>query len=171
MLKKLKITFDAIVILIIVSLFITSGVFAATTGTVAATVTAQNVSITLDVTSVTYGTLATGASKDTTTGGTNTSITATNNGNVNEDFTIRGANTTNWTLSGSAGSENYVHAFCTATCDSTPTWTALTTSNASLQATVSASGTKTFDLKITTPTSTANFTEQTANVTVTAAAS
>ncbi|MCL4353929.1 hypothetical protein M1349_00465 [Patescibacteria group bacterium] len=157
-------------LLVLASLLFVPSVFAATTGVVAATVTAQSVSISLDVTSVTYGTLATSGTKDTTASGTNTSITATNSGNVSEILTIKGADTTNWTLAGSAGTNNYVHQFCTTTCDTTPSWTALTTSDQTLAASVASSGTQVFDLKITAPSSTTFFTQQTANVTVTAAA-
>lgn len=149
---------------------------AATEGAVTATVTAQNISITVSDGSVAYGTLAVNTSKDTTSGGLNDTQTATNNGNVIENFLIRGSNSTpsGWVLAGAAGADQYVHQFCkTGTgvpdpCDATPTYTALTTVNQSLTVGVAASGTQRFDLKVTTPTSSSSFAEQNVNVTVVA---
>lgn len=147
---------------------------AATEGAVTATVTVQEISITVSDGSVAYGTLAVNTSKDTTSGGLNDTQTATNNGNVTENFLIRGQNSVNWTLQAAAGVDQYVHQFCkTGTgapdpCDATPTYTALTTVNQTLVNTVAASGTQKFDLKVTTPTSSSNFSQQNVNVTVVA---
>lgn len=142
---------------------------AATTATVAATVTVQNVSVSVADGSVAYGTLATNTSAG--TNGSDTQ-TVTNGGNVAEDFNIRGQNSANWTLGASAGVDTYVHQFCTATCGSAPTnYTKLTTSYAALGAgNVAANGTQTFDTYITTPTSSSVFTQQSVDVTVQAVA-
>lgn len=142
---------------------------AATTADVAATVTVQNVSVSVSSGTVNYGTLATNTSAG--TNGSNTQ-TVTNAGNVAEDFNIRGQNSANWTLAGSAGTDTYVHRFCVATCGSAPTnYTGLTTSYAALGAgNIASSGTQTFDLHITTPTSSSVFTQQSVNVTVQAVA-
>lgn len=144
----------------------------ATTGTVTATVTAQNISVSVTSGTVTYGTLASSTSKSTIATDLNDTQTATNNGNVAEDFTIKGQNSANWTLSGTAGVDTYVHQFCVSSCTTPPTnFTALTTSNQSLGAgNVAASGTQNFDLRITTPTSSSVTTQQSVDVTVTAAA-
>lgn len=143
-------------------------VFAATTASVAATVTVQNISVTVSDGTVAYGTLAVNTSAG--TNGSDTQ-TATNNGNITEDFNIRGQDSADWTLASSAGSDQYVHRFCTSTCTSPPTsYTALTTSYQTLASSVSASGNQTFDLHITTPTSSSVFTEQSVDVTVQAVA-
>jgi hypothetical protein len=146
-------------------------VSAASSATVAATVTVQNVSVSVADGTVAYGTLAVNTAKDTTSTGTDDSQTATNDGNVTADLNIRGQNTVAWTLAGSAGSNQYKHEFCITTCDSSPSWTALTTSNQTLKATTATSGTQTFDLKITTPTSSSSYTQQSVDVIVQASAS
>lgn len=147
--------------------------FGADTADVTATVTVQNVSVTVTDGSVNYGTLGTTETEDTANnGGVNDSQTATNNGNVQVDLNIRGANTVNWTLAAIQGSDQYFHKFCTVDCDGSPTWSALATPGYTTLATgVAASGSQVFDLQIGTPTSTTNFTQQSATVTVQAVAS
>ena len=134
--------------------------------------TPQNitVSITLDTTTFNYGTITEDTSSSTLSLFGGTGITATNNGNVTENFTIYGANTANWTLSGSTGLDTYVHQFCNDTandCSSPPTnYSALTTSPQSLATGVSESGTISFQLNITTPTNSSTFDQQNAVVTI-----
>lgn len=142
---------------------------AATTANVAATVTVQNVSVSVTSGTISYGTLATNTSAG--TNGSNTQ-TVTNSGNVPEDFNIKGQNSANWTLGATAGTDTYVHQFCTATCGTAPTnYTKLTTSYAALGAgNLAANGTQTFDTYITTPTSSSVFTQQSVDVTVMAVA-
>ncbi|MFH1827006.1 MAG: hypothetical protein ABH812_01060 [bacterium] len=151
---------------------------AATTAAVTATVTAQSVSITLTSDgAVAFLTIGTSATKDTTTAGVDDSETAQNNGNVTEDISIKAANSTSsgagWTLGGTAGSETYTMKSCIATCDTTPTWTAvgIDPSYVTLVAGVAASGTQVFDLQVGTPTSTTDYNQQTITVTLQAAAS
>lgn len=60
---------------------------------ITATVTVQNVSVTVSPTTIDYGTLAFEATKQSGTTAAPT-FTATNNGNVNEDLKVRGANAT-----------------------------------------------------------------------------
>jgi hypothetical protein len=146
-------------------------VFGAGTADVTATVTVQNVSVTVSDGTVAYGTVAASGNKDTTSSGTDDSQTATNNGNVTEDLNIRGQNSANWTLAGTAGANQYAHKFCITTCDSSTTWTALTTSYQTLQTSVAASGTKVFDLQILVPSSSATYTQESLTVTVQAVAS
>jgi hypothetical protein len=111
---------------------------------------------------VEYGTLAAGASEDTVTLGD--TQTATNNGNVTEDFNIKGQNSANWTLGPTSGDEIYRHEFSNTA--SFP-GTALTTDYQTLATGVgTTTGIQDFDLKITTPNPTANFAEQSVNVTV-----
>lgn len=142
-------------------------VTAADTASVTATVTVQNISVSVSDGSVAYGTLALNSSAG--TNGTDTQ-TATNDGNVTVDFNIRGYDTAAWTLAGTNGANQYVHRFCTTSCASAPTnYTALTTSYQTLAASKATSATQTFDLHITTPTSTATYAQQSADVLVQAA--
>lgn len=149
------------------------GVQAATTGTVTATVTAQNISLTISTGTVTYGTIALNSSKSTIAADLNNTQVVTNNGNVAEDFTIHGSNSASWTLdSVNTTQDHYIHQFCPATCSSPPTnFTALTLSDQALGAgNIAASGTQNFDLRITTPQTSSVTTQQTVTVTVTASA-
>lgn len=146
-------------------------VFAATSANVAATVTMQNVSVTVSDGTISYGTLSSSSSSNTTFGGLDDSQTATNNGNVAQDLNIRGQNSAAWTLAASVGADQYKHDFCITTCDTTPVWTALTTSNQTLQAALAASGTKVFDLRLNAPSSSTSYTQQSVDVIVQASAS
>lgn len=146
---------------------------AATTATVGATVTVQNISVSVADGTVAYGTLGLNA-----TASTRSPVdlqTATNNGNVAETFNIMGMDATGstqtWTLAATAGSAQYIHGFCIATCTTPPTnYTALTTGYATLATNIAVSGTQTFDLYINTPTATTDYTQHTADVTVQAIA-
>ena len=164
-------TLQLVISLLSATLLISSPIFAASTDSVTATVTAQNISVSVSDGSVAYGTLATSSTADTASGDLDDSQTATNDGNVTEDFNIQGQDSANWTLEATAGADQYTHKFCTSDCDGTPTWNALTTSYQSLATSVSAAGTQIFDLQIGTPTSSTNYTEQTVSVTVQAVAS
>lgn len=155
-------------VFVLLSLLVTGVVRAATSATVAATVTVQNISVTVADGAVSYGILGNNASAGTNASDTQT---ATNNGNVAEDFVIKGQNTASWTLGATAASDQYIHRFCTATCGSAPTnYTALTTNNQTLATNVAASGTQTFDLYLTTPNPSTVFTQQSVDVIVTATA-
>lgn len=152
---------------------------AATTGAVTATVTAQQIAITVADGTVTYGTLALSGSANTTAAGINNTQIATNTGNITENFNIKGsASSGGWTLAATIGSEQYKHEFCIGSggtpdpCDAggTPVWTALTTNDQTLASGISSSGTQKFDLKVTVPSATTQTTPQNVNVTVTAVA-
>jgi len=148
---------------------IAPAVKAAETGEVSATVTVLNLAISVADGTVAYTTVAVDSTKDTTTGaeGVDNSQTATNNGNVLADFNITGTDSTDWTLAGTAGDEIFTHKWCITTCDSSPSWTAITTGYTSLATSIAASGgTQVFDLQMGTPTTTVNFGEQTATVTI-----
>ena len=133
----------------------------ADTASVAATVTVQNISVTVTDGTVAYGVMAAGASKDTLSPAD--LQTATNNGNVTENFNIRGTDSGTWTLGATAGSNVYVHKFST---NSGAAWTALTLVNQTLATGKAVGGTQTFDLQITTPTVSADYIEHSVNVTV-----
>lgn len=142
---------------------------AAETATVTATVTAQNVSVTVSDNSVTYGTMSLGASKSTIT--LSDTQTATNAGNITSQLNIKGQNSAGWTLAGTAGADQYVHKFCTSSCSTPPTnYSALTVNYQTLSASLAASGTQNFDLELTVPTSTSTYTQQSVDVIVQAVA-
>jgi len=151
--------------------------FAASTSTVSATIEPQNISVTVTDGSVAYGTVGLSGAEDTTSGGVNDSQTATNNGNIGEDFNITSTNATggtDWTLAGTIGSNQYKHSFCTSgggspdPCDSSPSWTAITSAGNyhALAADVDDSDTQKFDLKIETPSSVSDYDEKSITVTV-----
>jgi hypothetical protein len=142
---------------------------AATTGQVTATVTASVVAVTVSDGAVAYGVVATSA--NTTASGVNDTQTITNTGTINEDFEVKGNSSANWTLAGSAGDATYAHKTCIATCDATPTWTAMTGSYTDLATTKTPSATTDMDLQITVPTSNAGVTQQSVPVDILASAS
>jgi len=143
--------------------------FAASTATVAATVTVQNISMTLS----TSGTIAWGILPVNTASSTNPAYTQsfTNSGNVPENFLVQGQNSASWTLATTNGIDTYVESFCATSCTTAPTgYTALTTSNQTLASNIAVSGTSPLDLYIKVPTSSSVFTSQSVDVTVTAVA-
>ena len=147
-----------------------SYIYAAGSTNVSATVTVQNVSVSVSDASVSYGIISAGASEDTTSTGVNDTQTATNDGNVTEDLNIRGADSANWTLSETSGSDQYMHEFCTSNCDSSPAWTSLTTTNQTLANGVAVIGTQDFDLRVTAPNPSSVDTQETLTVTIQASA-
>ncbi len=167
--KGLRTAFSYVTLVALV-LFVASAVKAADSATVTATVTAQNISVTVSDGTVTYGTIGLSSTRDTTTGGVDDSQTANNNGNITEDFNIKGQNTAAWTLAGSVGADAYFHKFCTATCDASPTWIATTTSYQTLATGVASAGDQIFDTQVGTPSSTSSYTEQSVDIIVQAVA-
>ncbi|OGJ37698.1 MAG: hypothetical protein A2383_02255 [Candidatus Pacebacteria bacterium RIFOXYB1_FULL_39_46] len=162
---------EVIVSLIATTLVFSPLAYAAASADVTATVTIASISLTVTDGSVTYGTINTSSSTDTTTNGVNDSQTTTNNGNVTEDFDIKAQDSSNWTLSSTAGSETFAHKFCITDCDTSPTWTALTASYQALATSVTESGTQVFDLQFLSPTATVVTAEESLTVTVLASAS
>ncbi len=155
-------------LLILTALLVSQQAIGASTSTVAATVTVQNIAVSVAPGSIVYGTLASNTTADTNPTYTQT---VTNDGNIAEDFFIKGQNTANWTLGATTASDQYIHKFCITTCATPPTnYTALTTSNTLLAGSVAASGTQTFDLEITTPNPSTVFVQQSVDVIITAAA-
>ena len=143
---------------------------AAATATVTATVTVQNISISVSDGSITYGTLSSNTSTSTLSSGVNDMQTATNNGNITETFNIKGQNSANWTLAGTAGSDQYVHKFCNDTdldcATPPPNYTALTTNYQMLDTVITTSGTVNFQLEITTPNPSTVYTQQSVDIIV-----
>jgi hypothetical protein len=137
------------------------------TATITATVTVQNISLSVSDGSITYGTIPANSSKSTCD--LNDTQTVTNNGNVAETFNIKGQNSANWTLAATNGTDQYVHKFATSSCPWT-SGTALTTSYQTMQTNVAVNGTVTLNLQITTPNPSTVFTEQSVDVTVQAVA-
>lgn len=171
--NRLKLLY--VLVILALPLVFASQALASSTSTVSATVTPQNISVSVADGTVAYGTVALSSSKDTTSGGTDDTQTATNDGNVAEDFNIKSSNATGgtaWTLAGSIGSDQYKHSFCNTgsgspdPCDTGPTWTAMTTSYQALGSNIAASGTSKFDLKIDTPSASTDFVQKTITVTV-----
>lgn len=114
---------------------------------------------------VSYGALPAGISSSTVSAYTQT---AKNDGTGSEAFNIKGQNTAcPWTLAGTSGTDQYVHEFST---NGGSSWTALTTTYQTLATGIAANGTQNFDLRLTVPSSTACFTQQSADVTIQAVA-
>lgn len=124
------------------------------------------VSITLEPGSgtIAYGVVA--IARDTTSSGVNQTQVVRNNGNVAEDFDIKGQATANWILGLAAGNATYKHEWCTVNCDTSPVWNIFTTNYAGsfLASNVAANATQDFDLRITVPTSNQSVFQQTAVV-------
>jgi hypothetical protein len=145
---------------------------------VAATVMPQNISVSVADGAVAYGIIPLSSSQNTTSGGIDDSQTATNDGNVTEDFNITSTNATigtAWTLAGTIGTNQYKHSFCTTgtgtpdPCDTAPSWTAITTAGSyhTLSTSVAPSGgTTKFDLKLETPSSVTDYVQKSITVTV-----
>ncbi len=97
--------------------------------------------------------------------------------NVTVNINIKGSDASGggctWVLAGTNGNDQYVHQFCNATdnnCSSPPTnYTALTSGYQTLKSGVSGQGTVDFHLRITMPTESSCYGEQSINVTIQAA--
>lgn len=170
-----KLLFSAIGLLLAVML-IGQYVPAADTATVTATVTVQNISVSVVSDGiVNYGTMPVNSWKSTLPGELNDMQTVRNDGNVPENFNIKGQNSNNWTLAGTPGNEAYTHQFCNDTdldCSNPPTnYTALTTGYQTLDTNIAVNGTVDFQLRLGTPTNTVHYTPQSVDVTIQAVAS
>lgn len=123
---------------------------------------------------ITYGTRAASASATTLSGDLNDMQTATNDGNVTENFNIRGQDATGggctWTLSNQPGADLYVHQFCNASdssCTSPPTnYTTLTTSYQTLKTGIPTSSSVNVHFRLITPTGSSCYNEQTVDITI-----
>jgi len=170
MLKKILLV--PFISLFVLAFYYSELVFAQTTDQVTATVTVQNIALSVSDGDIAYGTLALSSYQNTST--LTQTQTITNDGNVAIDVGIIGTDSTAWTLETAVGANQYVHSFCTTTCGTYPganytsmnadTYTTVTTGLASL-------GTKSLDLGISTPSSSSSYLQQSVNVTVQASAS
>ena len=132
------------------------------------TAAATVVSVSVSDGTVAYGTIGQNTTKSTCTSELNDAQTVTNDGNVTENFLIKGQNSANWTLAATAGTDQYVHKFLNGTCSTFSGGTALTTTDQTFATGIAPSGTATLNLQITTPTATSYFTQQSVDVTITA---
>jgi hypothetical protein len=128
--------------------------------TVNATVTVLNISVSVSPSTVAYGSRplsATGVvpSPD--------NFLATNNGNVTEKFSIKGAGTAAWTLGSTPGADRYVHRFSSS---SQGPWTELTETNSIFASSIAPAGNVQVFLQMDLPTSTTATAQQTAPVTI-----
>jgi len=136
--------------------------------------TAAVVSVSVSDGNVAYGIMPANTSKSTLPGELNDMQTATNDGNVTENFNIKGQDATGggctWTLASTNGTDQYVHQFCNDTdydCSNPPTnYTALTTSYQALDTGIPVGGTVQIQLRLTTPTSSSCFGQQSVDVTI-----
>lgn len=142
------------------------GIGAQASESVTATVTAQEVSLTVDDGTIAYGILDVNAQKSTLD--LTDTQTVTNTSNVNADFTISGTNSTDWNLAATPGTDEYVHEFTTS---GTFPGTNLTTNLTTLDSAVAPNGTISLDLRITMPSSTTVYTQQSVDVSVQVTAS
>ncbi len=138
-------------------------VWAATSGTINVTVTTKLISLSVSPTSYDYGTLDL---SDTTE--TSINFDVENTGNVDEDFDIKGADTTAWPLSGAPGADLYQHDWREVVSGS---YAALTTGNVVAATSVGASSSESFMFKLHMPTSSSSNAAQAPNVTFTASES
>jgi len=152
----------------VVGMVIGAAVLGATEAMITATVTVQNISLSVSDGSIAYGVLPVNTSRDTCY--FSDTQTVTNDGNVAEDFNIKGKNSENWTLGSTPGSEVYVHKFATSSCPVTWGGTALTTSYQTMATNIPVNGSATLNLQITTPTATNYYTQQDVSVMVQAVA-
>ena len=152
----------------VVGMVIGAAVLGASEATITATVTVQKISLSVSDGSIAYGIIPAGQSKSTCD--LNDTQTVTNDGNVAEDFSIKGKDSQYWTLASTPGFEQYVHKFDTSSCPVTWGGTPLTTSYQTMATNVAPNATTTLNLQITTPTVTNHYTEQDVSVTVMAAA-
>jgi C1A family cysteine protease len=128
------------------------------------------VSVVVTPSTVAYGTIALGESKNTTLG---QQLTITNDGGVAADFSIKSSNATridgtNWTLVTTIpGPNEFKHEFST---NNGSDWTPLVTDYQSLASGVAPGFNQTFDLQITMPGSTTDYLEHAIVITVLAVA-
>jgi hypothetical protein len=161
-------------ILMILSLFISLSIFTlpvwgAESANVSATVTITEISVSVSDGGVDYGIIGLSSTADTTATGVDDTQVITNGGNVPIDINILGTNTTSWSLSNTAiGADQFMHKYCTSSCDSGGTWTAISTGYTSMVSNIpdTTSNTQDFDLEISTPSSTTDYTQQTTTVTI-----
>ncbi len=155
--KKIIFTLLLVSAVLLIMLVMMGPVFAGTSSGVSVTVTAKNISISVSPTTYNYGVLALGTTTETAS-----SFTATNDGNVTENFLIRGADTANWALAATPGTDQYEHDWKRGS----GSYAALTTSNAAAGGSVLAGANlPNYKFQIHMPTSSASYAQQATTVT------
>jgi len=153
-------------------------VSAANESVVTLSVTVQNVAVEVDPITYAFGTVVAGQNT-TSTWDTGMYFGTNNTGNVNESFTIRGANATDtdasgdntWVLESAASSDAFVIWNSTdGTAEADGNYTQITLSAVIWNASVTVYGTPRFDLKLTLPSSTSSYLEHKTTVTIGAVA-
>lgn len=148
-------------------------VSAAETADITVTVMVQYLSVTVSP-NWAIGTVIAGATDKTWTPSTAAQggyFTATNDGNVNEKFTIKAANSVGWTVGATASTNIFAMGFGqTATLGTEPTYTYLTISAVDLVSSVAPNDTYKFDLQFKAPTSDSTHSQQSIATTITAVA-
>jgi len=140
-------------------------------------VTVQNVAVEVDPITYAFGTVIAGQNTSSTWNVTGVGMyfEANNTGNVNESFTIRGANATDtdaggsntWVLTSAAGSDEFVIWNSTdGTIDTEGSYDTITLSAVIWNTSVMVYGTPRFDLKLTLPSSTSSYLEHKTTVTI-----
>ena len=171
--KNMKSLIASIAILGVVGLAVGTGAGAASTATVAATVTAELISVSVVDGSVAYGILSVDTNEDTVA--LSQTQVVTNDSNVTADLDVKSSDAvggTDWDLVAAVGSlDEFTHEFSS---NGGGAWTSFNVNNAvytSLTTNVAAAGTQNLDLRIKTPTSVTDNDEKTITVTVLASAS
>jgi len=142
---------------LLITLVMMGPVFAGTTSGVSVTVTAKNISLSVNPSTYNYGALALSTTTETAS-----TFDVTNDGNVTENFWVRGADTTNWTLAATPGSDQYEHDWKKGAGSYSP----LTTSNQSAGGSVTSGSTlSSYKFQIHMPTSSTSYAQQSTAVT------
>lgn len=164
-----------LIILATLAIIASVGVMKAEAADITVTVTLQKIDVSVSPISWALSTIAPGAGKSSWVTEVAGKFTATNGGNVSENFTIAAGSTSpsTWTVDLAAGVNKYAIGFGHGTSPYTtePTYTNFTTAGA-LASGVAAAGTDVFDLRFTAPSagSTFNAAGETFTVSLTATA-
>jgi len=155
--KKTIFALFLVIAVILIMLTMMGPVFAGTSSGVSVTVTAKNISISVSPGTYNYGALALGTTTETAS-----TFTATNEGNVTENFLISGTDTADWTLAGTAGADQYEHDWK----QGSGSYTALATGNQAAGGPVAAGNSlSSYKFQIHMPTSSTSFAQQATTVT------
>ncbi len=157
------------ILLVVSFLLVVSSFFVGNAGaqsTVIATVTVQNIALSVTDGTIAYGIIPANTSRSTCTTEANELQTVTNTGNVSATFNIRGTNSANWTLAATPGADQYVHRYLNTTCSTFSGGTPLTLTNQNLATSVAPLGTTPLNLQVTAPNPSTVFTAQNVDVIV-----
>lgn len=151
-------------------------------GTITATITVQEIAVSVSPTSINYGTLSFETSKRSDALAAPVTFTATNTGNINEDLKVRGADATftggSWSIQDTALDcvtpvlDKFRHSVIgkTGVSDDTPIFMTTSNSTTNLATALAASGTKDFNTEIFIPCAGSNGLGSTASTSITVVA-